>query len=197
MGQYDRVMLDYEQMTRRHRAAVFAVQFDIKKEFSVLQGSWQSSVEASASTHDGAGVIDIWLPGMGDNDATHAVTRSIRKVGGGAAWLRGPGKFGGFPWHWHWCDLDTKGMDPLAIGQVGDYRNGGNGLGSFTGNDDPEPWRPDPIRKFDWDDWVALVAAKKRKDRLDDRIEDVVDNLDSLRQERAALRRKIQRLQNH
>ncbi len=197
MGQYDRVWMDGEQLTRRHRAAIQMVEEDLGVNFTVLQGSWNEDVSASAGTHDGAGAADLWLPNMGDNDFSHKVTRSMRKVGCGAAWLRGPGKFGGFSWHWHWLDLDTTGMAPLAIGQVGDYRNDGNGLGAFTGNDDPEPFRPDPIRKFNWDRYVELMKARQREDRLTDRIEDTVETLDSLREERAALRRKIRRLADH
>jgi len=202
MGEYDRVWFRDEQITRRQRGALLLVEDELEKEgifdkFTNLQGSWQSDVEASGSTHSGAGCCDLWLPGMGDNDRTYKITRIMRRTGHQGAMLRGPGKFGGYPWHWHTFDLDTHGMAASTIWQVGQYRAGNEAISSSQNGPDPVPFRPDPLTKFDWDKYVAAEQARKQLGNLNDRIEDKVDTLEDLRKERADLRRKIQRLMDH
>lgn len=202
MGQYDRVWFDDEQITRRQRAALLTVEdalasVGIKDKFTNMQGSWQDDVGASGSTHSGAGCADLWLPGMGDNDRTHQITRIMRRVGCQGAMLRGPGKFGGYVWHWHTFDLDTHGMAASTQWQVVQYRDGKEAISSSQNGPDPVPYRPDPLTKFNWDKYVAAETARNQLGNLNDRIEDRVDTLDDLRRERAALRRKIQRLMDH
>lgn len=204
MGQQlDHVDFRGELVTRRQRAAFLSTEDELagrfpKRDttFANLQGSWQPYFAGSFTTHLKAGVADLWLPDMGDNDFTLEVTRILRRVGCQAAFLRGPGKYGDFGWHWHCCDLDTREMDGYAADQVQHYRNGGDGLGSFT-NPDPVPYRPDPIREFDYAAWSDAAKLRNRIALLDDRIDTKVDTLESLRDEKAQMRHKLQRVLNH
>lgn len=207
MGQYDRVKLrdDPELITRRMRAMILETERECKSSgidilFDIVQGSWQPPLAASATTHLKAGVADLWFPGLGNNDKTRQVIRIGRRVGCMTMQLRGPWgtAYGNFDYaHIHTCDLDTTHMDSLAAWQVRpEYVNGFTGLGS-GGIKDPVPYRPDPIRKFDFQAYQDLVNARQRVDRLDDRIDDVQDTLESLRKEKQAQQRKIQRMLNH
>jgi len=206
MGQYDRVSLnrgDGEPITRRQRAALRVVEQEMNIQFGVYQGSWQSEVEDSGTTHEGAGVCDLYLigGGMGENEKTLKITRSLRKHGCQAGFLRGPGKYGGYIWHWHVCDLDTHGMDGSptqssgAQWQTREYRAFNDGL--VAGRDDPVKFHPDPIRKFDWEDHEKLVIANRRIDSLDDKIEDHQETIEDLRKERERWRQQKRRLLNH
>lgn len=200
MGQYDRVHLnvgDGEAMTRRQRAALRVVEQEINDQFSVYQGSWQSDVSASGTTHAGAGVIDIWLPGMGNNDRTLSVTRKLRRIGGQAAMLRGPEPYGGYVWHWHIMDLDTHDMSPAGKWQVVQYRDGKEAISSSENGPDPVPYRPNPIRAFDWDEHKKLVVANRRIDNLEDKIDDHQETIEDLRRERARWQRQKRQLLRH
>ena len=200
MGQYDRVPFRGEPVTRRHRASILYVEMDpdIDFEFGVYQGSWQSPIDVSGLTHTGAGIMDISMPGMGDNEKTMKVTRILRRRGCNGAMLRGPGRFGGFStWHWHTFDLDTHGMADSTRWQVGQYRLGNDALSGSNIQPDPVRYRPDPIVKFNWDMWVKLLEEKQDLKRLLDRIDNTQDTLDSLRKERERQRRIINQLLHH
>lgn len=143
--------------------------------------------------------MDIWLSGMGDNDFTHSVTRKLRDVGCQAAWFRGPAPFGGFSFHWHVCDLDTRGMDPLAVQQVVNYKVRGNGLWDpdLRTGDDPEPWRPADYHQFNFDRWRKAQELSGDISKLSDRIEGKAETLEELRNQRDQLRKQRARLLNH
>lgn len=198
MGQYDRVDFRGEPATRRQRAALLYCELDrdIKFEFDVLQGSWQNASGVSSTTHTGAGVLDVWWPGIGDNAFSRMVIRVLRGKGKQAAFLRGPGQFGGFTWHCHMCDLDTRGMDSLAIFQVGDYKNVCDGLGS-GGSRDPLPWRPDDYRPFNFDMWQRYVDANADVRKLIHRVEEKRDSLQDLQRQLERARNQRNRLLNH
>jgi hypothetical protein len=83
---------------------------------AVVQGSFNSSVAASGSTHSGDGVVDLTDLG--------AVSR-LRDAGW-AAWERGPAQ--GFSPHVHAVYMKATGVDPSAMGQEIDFINGGDGL---------------------------------------------------------------------
>lgn len=83
---------------------------------SVVQGSFNSSVAASGSTHSGDGVVD--LSDLGSVGA-------LRNAGW-AAWERGPAQ--GFSPHVHAVYMKATGVDPSAMGQEISYINGGEGL---------------------------------------------------------------------
>jgi hypothetical protein len=83
---------------------------------SVTQGSFNSSVAASGSTHAGDGVVD--LSDLGS-------VQRLRDAGW-AAWERGPAQ--GFSPHVHAVYMKATGVDPSAMGQEISYINGGEGL---------------------------------------------------------------------
>jgi len=153
VGQFDRVSFEGKKVTRRQRQAIHHVSGLTSARFNLAlhpaQGSWMPKTDWSGTSHMGAGAADLYVYGMSTmkDDDLHEITRLLRREGGQAAFLRGP--FVDMPWHWHTLDLDTHGMDPWAANfQVPEYRKGNDGL--VAGRDDPFPYRPSPIRKWDF-----------------------------------------------
>lgn len=147
IDQFDHVLFDGNYITRRQRQAFLQVEKDLGISLLVYQGSWRPQTSYSGTTHTKAGVCDLYVYGMSSQGhLRNNVTKSLRKVGCQAAFLRGP--FVDMPWHWHVCDLNTRHMDSNAIWQVGEYRKGNDGL--VAGRDDPFPYRPRPIRVYDY-----------------------------------------------
>jgi hypothetical protein len=89
----------------------------------LTQGSYSTSVSASAGTHDGGGALDISVSGMSRSDVRKAV-KALRKAGF-AAWHRGPPSF--IP-HIHGIAIGDRDASPSAKAQVRDYRRGLDGL---------------------------------------------------------------------
>jgi hypothetical protein len=152
MGQYDRVTYEGKLMTRRQRQAIKHVSKISEERYNLAihcyQGSWRPYTSYSGTTHTDAGVVDLYVYGMStmDKDKLHSITRLLRREGCQAAFLRGP--FVDMPWHWHVNDLDTTHMDFNAQWQVSEYRKGNDGL--VAGRNDPFPYRPKPIKKWDF-----------------------------------------------
>ena len=153
MGQYDLVTFEGHRITRRQRQANRHVSEITLHRYNLAihcyQGSKRPHTSYSGYTHTGLGVEDLYVYGMSTmkGDTLDEITRLLRREGRQAAQLRGP--FCDMPWHWHVCDLDTHGMHPDAIWQVGQYRAPG---GPFDGLDagvkSHNPYRPNPIRKW-------------------------------------------------
>lgn len=115
--------------------------------FHLTQGSWSSSVGASAGTHEGPGAFDIYT-GPYTANQREIIGLALRKVGF-ASWERPtiPGKWES---HWHGIAVGTKGLPPVAESQVRSYLSGRDGL---VGNrPDPDP-RPDKI--LTWEQYQA------------------------------------------
>lgn len=160
--EYSRISFRGQPATRRQRQAVLAAEAAIQKvyphfEFIVAQGSWQPQTAYSGSSHTGAGVIDLVYAGIAyGTEAERAryriVLRALREVGRQASFGRGPWNAqidgtGAMPLHFHTCDLDTtKQADTVANFQVPEYRRGNDGL--YAGHADTFPYRPSPIRKW-------------------------------------------------
>ncbi|OII61216.1 hypothetical protein BJP40_06730 [Streptomyces sp. CC53] len=89
--------------------------------FSATQGSWSTSVAASAGTHAGGGVVDL-VPANNTNVA------ALRAVGF-AAWNRGAA-WGSpsFAPHIHAVAIGDPTASPAAQAQVASFFAGGNGL---------------------------------------------------------------------
>lgn len=104
---------------------------------SLVQGSYNKGVSASAGTHDGGGVVDVSTAGMSAN-TIRAVCQSMRKAGF-AAWHRTPPSFSS---HIHACAIGDREMAPVAREQVQQYFNGQNGLAGH--GPDSNPPRPFP-----------------------------------------------------
>lgn len=98
---------------------------------SVIQGSYNSGVSASAGTHDKAGAVDVWPIGK----TPAALIHQMRFVGF-AAWERNPSQ-GPWPWHCHGIVCDMTGLSSGAANQVVYYRRGLNGLASHLKDDSP------------------------------------------------------------
>lgn len=164
MGQYDRVMFEGKQLTRRQRQAIAHVSKITDDRYNLLlhcyQGSWRPQTDYSGTTHTGAGVCDLYVYGMSTmaNEDLNEITRLLRREGCQAAFLRGP--WLDMPWHWHVVDLDDHGMDPRNGGphpsygarwQLSEYKaKGGPYDGLVAGRPDRNPYRPRPIRKWDF-----------------------------------------------
>ncbi|TDB93503.1 peptidoglycan-binding protein [Actinomadura sp. 7K534] len=100
------------------------------------QGSYNPGGDpTSAGTHDGGGVVDISVEGMGPAART-AAARALRRVGF-AAWVRSPGQ-GDWPWHIHAAAISDTDLSSQAQHQTGDYYLGLNGLAGRNPDDGPQ-----------------------------------------------------------
>lgn len=109
------------------------------KTFTVTQGSYNTSVSASAGTHAGGGAVDLrWT-------WDHADIVALRRAGF-AAWHRTPDQ-GGWPHHIHAVLVDHPKLSPAAARQVEAYRAGRNGLANNGPDDGP---RINPIPVYRW-----------------------------------------------
>lgn len=163
MGPYDRVAWRGALMTRRQRQAFIFTENIIRRDrpkwdfrFTVPQGSWRPWSDYSGSSHTRAGVVDLQYSGFygeygfttrAEREKALYVLRTLRAIGRQAAFLRG--ERDGMVNHFHVCDLDTHFMsETSAQFQVPEYRRGNNGL--TAGVRDRYPYRPDPIRKWNF-----------------------------------------------
>lgn len=148
-------------------------------EFTVTQGSYQSSVSASAGTHDHGGAVDLRWCGH------DACIRALRRAGM-AAWHRTPAQ-GSWPDHIHAVVVDHPDLAPAAARQVVAYRAGLNGLANNGPDDGPRidpiappifPWpEEDPMTQYA----DQLTAIEKKIDRLIDRDKKFAQRLTNLR----------------
>ena len=108
--------------------------------FWPAQGSYSSTVAASASTHSGGGAVDIKAAGLSDADI-NTIVDAMRSVGF-AAWHRTPAQ--GLVHHIHGISVgcpDLSGIDNPVTGtaawQVAEYLAGRNGLAGRGADDGP------------------------------------------------------------
>lgn len=114
-------------------------------EFGITQGSYNTGNPGSAGTHDGGGVFDLSVSGLGDDERTELV-RTLRVIGF-AAWLRTPEQ-GDWGYHVHAVALADTDQSPAAQNQAGDYYLGFNGLANHGPDDGP---KVDPI--LTWEEY--------------------------------------------
>ncbi|WP_182884366.1 peptidoglycan-binding protein [Microbispora sp. H10885] len=106
------------------------------RDLVLLQGSYNRGGDpTSAGTHDGGGVVDISVEGMGSATRT-AVVRALRRVGF-AAWVRNPDQ-ADWPWHIHAAAINDTDLSSQAQHQIGDYYLGLNGLAGRGPDDGPK-----------------------------------------------------------
>ena len=92
---------------------------------TIIQGSFNKSVDASAGTHDGPGALDL-KPALAAyrNEAGYRKLERLAREQGGAAWFR--------PWtnnfHVHVIVIGTKGLPTIAAKQIDAYLAGRDGL---------------------------------------------------------------------
>jgi hypothetical protein len=131
----------------------------------VVQGSWSSSVGASAGTHSGGGAFDLRSRDYTRGQALRLVDELRRR--NVCAWWR-TAEFGwaGDP-HIHGIVRDEPGLSPAAAQQVRDYDRGRNGLASHAPDPFPRPpqspFQPGgpamPLDQNDLDRIAAVVTT--------------------------------------
>lgn len=97
----------------------------------LTQGSYSTSVSASAGTHSGGGVVDLNLSGW-DYPTIQRVISAGRSMGG-VGWYRTPAE--GFSYHVHMVRVDCADLAPAARAQVVQYYAGQNGLANHGPDD--------------------------------------------------------------
>jgi hypothetical protein len=99
------------------------------------QGSFNTTVKASAGTHGGGGAVDVSVRHWSGATITDVV-RTMRTVGF-AAWHRVPAE-GPWPAHIHGIAIGCDSLGPAAQRQVAAYRAGKNGLKSGKRDTGPQ-----------------------------------------------------------
>lgn len=99
------------------------------------QGSYNTSVDASAGTHAGGGAVDLSAGNLTDGHLTETV-RVMRSIGF-AAWWRHSWEG---PWidHIHAIAIGCPDLSPAAADQVDDYKAGRNGLANNAADTGPD-----------------------------------------------------------
>lgn len=118
-----RVTFRGKRLNTRTRDMILAAEKLLGYQLTIIQGSYNSGVSASAGTHDGGGAVDVW--GKSLSDAV-VVTNVLRRVGF-AAWLRTPAQ-GNWGYHIHAIAVGDAELSSGARSQVVDYHNNRNGL---------------------------------------------------------------------
>lgn len=118
-----------KRVDRWTKQALEACERELGYDLTITQGSFNTSVGASAGTHAGGGTVDLkgW-------DADRKV-RVLRKWGF-AAWKRTPSQ-GPWPTHVHAVLIGNQSAAASARRQVDSYRAGRNGLASNGRDDGP------------------------------------------------------------
>lgn len=143
---YTRVVYNGKVMNARTRAMVQEAERRLGYSLTITQGSYSTSVGASAGTHNGGGALDL---AAYDHKRKVKVLRAI----GFAAWYRPaiPGLWGA---HIHALAIGDRQLAAAAKRQVQAYYAGRDGL---AGNGpDPHP-RPNPIPVFQY--WRTRKVA--------------------------------------
>jgi Transglycosylase SLT domain len=120
-GDGERVSMGGVTVDRRTALMLMKAQTILKEKLSLTQGSFSSSVGASAGTHSGGGAVDI----NGPSDKKVGALRAA----GFAAWNRGS-KWGSpsFAPHIHAIAVGNKNLSAQARQQVQNFKAGKNGL---------------------------------------------------------------------
>jgi len=147
----------------------------------IIQGSFNTSVSASAGTHDYDACLDVQIIGMDWYEAQKFLRRQ-----GWAAWVRTPAQ--GFSWHIHMISLPkykkrfVARVGEWVPGQIDAYYAHNDGLAG--GGSPDNTWHPKSIINsiFRYNLWLAEVAARKSVKNLSKRLRDA--------------RRKLKRIRN-
>jgi hypothetical protein len=154
---YTRVTFDGKTVNARTRDALKYAQALWRKRgrhkltIRLAQGSYAASgggnrVQASGSTHDAGGVVDVRTAGVGlDAQQTKDLNRALRDSGF-ASWIRDSRD--GMDPHIHAIALGDKEMSSSARSQTVDFDNGRNAL--RNGARDRNTYRPDPKLRFSY-----------------------------------------------
>ena len=180
----------YFKCSKRTAAHLDHTKSELKKRgksLKIIQGCFNTGVDASAGTHDGDAVLDVEIFGM-DWYQAQKFLRSL----GWAAWVRTPAQ--GFSYHIHMVSLpDYKykfvaKVGQYVPGQVTSYYNHTSGL---IGEAPDITWHPDVIRStiFDYDKYMASLKLTTKISNTTKRILELRRLRESLRRQRARLNR--------
>ena len=149
----------------------------------IIQGSYNTGVEASAGTHDFDACLDVEIVGMSWFDAQ----RWLRSHGW-AAWVRVPPTFS---YHIHMISLPpykTNFVSKVGLyvpGQVTDYYAHRSGL---VGSAYDNTWHPENIKNTIFNYNAYMIAEETRR-----QIRRLADRRDSITKEIKRLRNKLRR----
>lgn len=126
-------------------------------ELRIIQGCYNTTIAASAGTHDGDAVIDFGVTGI-DWDDAQAFLRSQ----GWACWWRHTGTWADQrSWHIHAISLGyTNQVGAYVPGQVIDYYNHAFGLAGQHTRGSDKSWFPADIKATIFD-YPAYAAKEK------------------------------------
>lgn len=120
MRPYDLTTHDGKVVDQLTHYALLKAEGQLGYELTIVQGSYNKGVGASAGTHDGGGVVDL-APFEHERKV-----RVLRRVGF-AAWYR-PERPGVWPAHIHAVLIGNRKLSPAAQDQVQEYLDGYDGL---------------------------------------------------------------------
>lgn len=176
----DRISWRGVTLDRRTAAMLEVAEARYGVKIDPTQGSYSTSVGASAGTHDGGGAVDLSVYGLSTRKIRRLV-RALRDVGF-AAWHR-PYRAGVWPAHVHAIAIGCRDLAPLAASQAKGFllpEGPRDGLGAWPFGRDPMTYRPSPAVVFDFGAW-------KRREVLAWRIAGVERELARLDRQRARL----------
>lgn len=176
---YAIVLRDGKKVDALTDAALKRAEKALGYSLTVTQGSYSTTVSASAGTHDGGGVVDL-MPWDGERKVT--VLRSV----GFAAWFR-PAIPGLWPAHIHAVLIGNRNLAPVAFRQVQAYLTRRNGL--KDNGPDVDPGWTNTARYT-----VEAFKADAQREAIDARIEKKKDRRRTLRAQIAALWAKRSRI---
>ena len=116
------------------------------------QGSYSSSVGASAGTHSGGGAVDISVTGLSWTQIV-ALVKSMRRVGF-ASWYR-PANSSWSP-HIHAIAIGATDLAPAARRQVEEWKAGGDGLVGTAA----DPHRDLGVKPTTWESYLSASSLK-------------------------------------
>lgn len=109
----------------------------------ITQGSYNSSNESSAGTHDRGGVLDISVNSLPKTTTVWRVLTVLRECGL-IAWYRTPSQ-GPWVFHIHLVDYGNPNLSSGAQAQVRAWEQGFNGLANRATDDGPHVRIPKEI----------------------------------------------------
>jgi hypothetical protein len=153
LDKYDKIYWRGYLVNRWTAAALEEWEDRMGSPLTMLQGSFRPYTSYSGSSHMGGGAADVWFSGRDANLATK-VGRDV----GFACWWRHPWQG---PWddHIHGILIGDESASNTAKWQVQQYKWGYNGLSG--GGYDPQQYRPNPIKEFDYRKWEVDVPLTK------------------------------------
>ena len=142
-------------------------------ELFIIQGAFNTGVDASKGTHDFDAVLDVGIFNMDWWDAQ----KFLRECHW-AAWYRFPPTFDGD--HLHIVSLGTTAkVGEYVPGQIDDYRHRRNGLAS---HDADNTWHPRQITFFDYSSFLKEDEMQDADfDRINKMLDPIKSDLEKLR----------------